>query len=98
MGYTRKNVAGCGGLTGRVILAVLLLSVASRRRLIRLFQVPGLVLFPLVYLYLFREAPDLFVPAYFFCGHIHEAEGKVIQLGRTRAQNVGKAGYLLELD
>lgn len=37
-------------------------------------------------------------PAYFFCGHIHEAEGVVEQIGSTRAQNVGKAGYLLELD
>jgi uncharacterized protein len=37
-------------------------------------------------------------PAYFFCGHIHEAEGVVEQMGATRAQNVGKAGYLLELD
>jgi Icc-related predicted phosphoesterase len=35
-------------------------------------------------------------PAYFFCGHIHEAEGIVIQMGPTRAQNVGKKGYLLE--
>ncbi len=37
-------------------------------------------------------------PAYFFCGHIHEAEGVDIQIGRTRAWNVGKKGYLLELD
>jgi uncharacterized protein len=37
-------------------------------------------------------------PPYFFCGHIHEAAGAVVQLGKTRAQNVGKAGYLLELD
>jgi Icc-related predicted phosphoesterase len=37
-------------------------------------------------------------PEQFFCGHIHEAEGAVIQMGRTRAQNVGKKGYLLELD
>jgi Icc-related predicted phosphoesterase len=36
-------------------------------------------------------------PPYFFCGHIHEAEGVVVQLGKTRAQNVGKPGYLLEL-
>jgi hypothetical protein len=36
-------------------------------------------------------------PEYFFCGHIHEAEGVVIQMGSTRAQNVGKQGYLLEL-
>jgi Icc-related predicted phosphoesterase len=36
-------------------------------------------------------------PLQFFCGHIHEAEGKVIQIGKTRAMNVGKKGYLLEL-
>jgi Icc-related predicted phosphoesterase len=36
-------------------------------------------------------------PEYFFCGHIHEAAGAVVQLGKTRAQNVGKTGYLLEL-
>src|SRR5436190_16635253 len=37
-------------------------------------------------------------PAYFFCGHIHEAEGVGIEMGATRAWNVGKKGYLLELD
>lgn len=37
-------------------------------------------------------------PEYFFCGHIHEAEGVSIEIGKTRARNVGKAGYLLELD
>ena len=37
-------------------------------------------------------------PEYFFCGHIHEAEGVETQLGRTRAWNVGKKGHLLELD
>jgi Icc-related predicted phosphoesterase len=37
-------------------------------------------------------------PDYFFCGHIHEAEGVEIEMGRTRARNVGKKGYLLELD
>jgi hypothetical protein len=36
-------------------------------------------------------------PTHFFCGHIHEAEGKVVQMGATRAMNVGKKGYLLEL-
>jgi len=37
-------------------------------------------------------------PEYFFCGHIHEAEGVAIEMGPTRARNVGKRGYLLELD
>jgi hypothetical protein len=36
-------------------------------------------------------------PIHFFCGHIHEAEGVVMQIGPTRAQNVGKKGYLLDL-
>ena len=36
-------------------------------------------------------------PAYFFCGHIHEAEGVEIRIGPTLARNVGKRGYLLEL-
>ena len=37
-------------------------------------------------------------PEYFFCGHIHEAEGVEMTLGKTRAKNVGKRGHLLELD
>jgi len=45
-----------------------------------------------------REFIDRYQPVHFFCGHIHEAEGAVVQMGRTRAQNVGKKGYLLELD
>jgi len=36
-------------------------------------------------------------PDYFFCGHIHEAEGRQIQIGKTTAINVGKRGYLLEV-
>ena len=37
-------------------------------------------------------------PEYFFCGHIHEAEGVQLRMGKTFAMNVGKKGYLLELD
>ena len=49
-----------GGLGGRIVLAVLLLGALSRGALLRLFLVPGLVIFPLTYLYLFREQPGLF--------------------------------------
>ena len=45
-----------------------------------------------------REFIEKYQPEYFFCGHIHEAEGVSIQMGHTCARNVGKAGYLLELD
>lgn len=43
--------------------------------------------------FLEREQPE-----HFFCGHIHEAEGREIAIGRTRARNVGKKAFLLELD
>ena len=38
-----------GGLAGRFILAVLVSYVVSRRKLIRMFQIPGLVVFPIVF-------------------------------------------------
>src|SRR5688572_7024418 len=38
-----------GGLTGRILLAVLAAIIISRRRLLWLFQVPGLLLLPIVY-------------------------------------------------
>jgi MFS family permease len=40
-----------GGLAGRVLLAYLAVRIVSRRRLLRIFQVPGLVVLPLVFLY-----------------------------------------------
>jgi Icc-related predicted phosphoesterase len=45
-----------------------------------------------------REFIERHRPEYFFCGHIHEAEGAEIQIGRTRARNLGKKAFLLELD
>jgi nitrate/nitrite transporter NarK len=38
-----------GGLTGRVVLAFLAVRIVGRRRLLRLFQVPGLLLVPVVF-------------------------------------------------
>jgi len=38
-----------GGLAGRTLLAMLLLVIVSRRGLLRLFQVPGLIVVPLVF-------------------------------------------------
>ncbi len=45
-----------------------------------------------------RDFVDRRQPEYLFCGHIHEAEGVEIVLGKTKAVNVGKRGYLLELN
>jgi len=44
-----------------------------------------------------REFVDEHQPEYLFCGHIHEAEGVQAAIGKTKAINVGKRGYLLEL-
>jgi uncharacterized protein len=44
-----------------------------------------------------RDFVQRYQPAHFFCGHIHEAEGMAIEIGGTRARNVGKSAYLLEL-
>jgi hypothetical protein len=49
-----------GGLAGRITLAMLLVAAISRRALLRLFQVPGLLVVPLTYFYLFRHEPGLF--------------------------------------
>jgi hypothetical protein len=40
-----------GGLAGRLLLAFLAVRILSRRRLVHLFQVPGLILMPLVFLF-----------------------------------------------
>jgi uncharacterized protein len=45
-----------------------------------------------------REFIEKHQPVHFFCGHIHESEGVDITMGRTRARNVGKKAFLLELD
>jgi MFS family permease len=38
-----------GGLAGRTLLAMLVIGIASRRRLLRIFQVPGLLVVPIVF-------------------------------------------------
>jgi MFS family permease len=40
-----------GGLAGRMLLAFLAVRIVSRRRLLRVFQVPGLVLLPIVFVW-----------------------------------------------
>jgi len=40
-----------GGLVGRIVFALLAVWIVSRRGLIRTFQIPGLILLPLVFLY-----------------------------------------------
>jgi hypothetical protein len=49
-----------GGLVGRVAFAMLAAHVASRRRLLRIFQVPGLIIVPLVFGWAYFHNAHLF--------------------------------------
>ena len=40
-----------GGLLGRIVLAILAVQIVGRRRLLRIFQVPGLVVVPIVFFF-----------------------------------------------
>ncbi len=49
-----------GGLLGRIALAVLLTVAISKGVLLRIFQIPGLIVLPLTYGWLFQNEPALF--------------------------------------
>jgi MFS family permease len=57
-----------GGLAGRILLAFLAVRIASRRTLLYLFQLPGLVLLPLAFVFLALTNVSLFRWAAFFVG------------------------------
>ncbi|MFM7803348.1 MAG: MFS transporter, partial [Verrucomicrobiota bacterium] len=63
-----------GGLGGRVALALLLAVAISRGNLLRLFQIPGLVVLPLTYLWLFDQEPELFQWGIFAAGFLTVAQ------------------------
>jgi len=62
-----------GGLTGRILLAALLMFLPSRT-LLRLFVIPGIALFPLTYLELVNGDYAVFATAIFFCGLVTVAQ------------------------
>src|ERR1043165_5288885 len=57
-----------GGLFGRILLAILVVMVASSRTLLRVFVVPGLALLPITYFALYHQSADLFTAGVFCCG------------------------------
>src|SRR5207248_2239739 len=57
-----------GGRLGRIILAILVVLIVSRRALIRLFQVPGLVLMPIVFGYAAIRGMDMLKVGMFLAG------------------------------
>lgn len=48
-----------GGLLGRFLLAFLAVRIVSRQRLLRAFQIPGLIVFPIVFFYAAGHSVDL---------------------------------------
>ena len=63
-----------GGLTGRILLAVLLIAGLSRVALLRVFQVPALVALPLTYFVFFPQGGSVFLWSYFLCGLLTVAQ------------------------
>ena len=62
-----------GGLTGRILFAILLVYLSSQV-LIRIFLLPGVVLFPIAYLVLYQGDYTVFAIAIFFCGLLTVAQ------------------------
>jgi MFS family permease len=63
-----------GGLVGRVALAAVALLVARRQKLLRMFQVPGLFLLPLVFLFPATSNLELLKWGIFLCGFVTVAQ------------------------
>lgn len=63
-----------GGLAGRFALAMLAVAIVSRRRLLRMFQVPGLIIVPLVFLFPARDNLELFKWGIFLAGFFTVAQ------------------------
>jgi MFS family permease len=57
-----------GGLSGRILLAFALSYVASRRRLLWLFQVPGLLIVPVVWWWVYPNHSEYFTWGVFLAG------------------------------
>jgi MFS family permease len=68
------KVQEIGGLLGRLILAVLAVRIASRQRLIRMFQIPGLVILPIVFAFIATSNLNWLYPGIFLCGLVTVAQ------------------------
>lgn len=63
-----QMVQEIGGLVGRFLLAFLAIRILSRRKLLRVFQIPGLIILPLVFIFPATNNLDLLRVGIFFCG------------------------------
>jgi MFS family permease len=65
---TVNGIQETGGLLGRFLLALLAVRIVSRRQLLRVFQIPGLILIPLLYFFPARDNLELLKSGIFFAG------------------------------
>ena len=63
-----------GGLLGRILLAWFLILGMRRVTLLKVFQMPALVILPLTYFTLFRQGGEAFLWSYFICGLLTVAQ------------------------
>jgi MFS family permease len=63
-----------GGLLGRIILALLVVRIVSRRALIRLFQFPGLFIVPFTFAYAATHSLDMLKVGMFLAGLVTVAQ------------------------
>jgi MFS family permease len=80
-GRTNQSVAASvtkvqevGGLVGRFILAGLAVYVVSRRKLLRVFQIPGLIIMPVVFAYCAVTSLNYLFVGIFFAGLLTVAQ------------------------
>jgi MFS family permease len=63
-----------GGLVGRVILAYLAVIIVSRRKLVRIFQIPGLIVMPVTFALIATSSLTWLYPAIFLAGLLTVAQ------------------------
>jgi MFS family permease len=63
-----------GGLVGRFLLAVLAVRIVSRRKLLRIFQIPGLLILPLVFAFAAVKDQQLLEVGIFLAGLVTVAQ------------------------
>jgi hypothetical protein len=68
------KVQEIGGLVGRFLLAILAVRIVSRRNLLRLFQVPGLIVMPIVFAWCAVSSLNLLYVGIFFAGLLTVAQ------------------------
>lgn len=73
-GNTAQLWQEMGGLAGRIALAVLVVLAVARRRLLRIFVVPGLVAMPLTYFWFYHSGGSALNWAIAICGFLIVAQ------------------------